>query len=107
MRSELQKEFPDSFDTFEEIWDKTIAELKSCLMPETSRAVPVRESFSEIWTEFFELCTEFDISAVDIFTENKQIFSANMENDIFKKLEKAVMAYDFLWISENMEGLYV
>ncbi|MCM1507731.1 MAG: response regulator [Ruminococcus flavefaciens] len=107
MSSELKKDYPDSFDTFEEIWDKTIKELKSCLTAETSRAVPVRESFAEIWSEFFELCTEFDISAVDIFTENKQTFSENMENTAFEKLEKAVMAYDFLWISENMEGFYV
>ncbi|MBD5159821.1 MAG: response regulator [Ruminococcus sp.] len=105
--SELKRDYPDSFDTFEEIWDKTIAELKACLVQETTRAVPVRESFRELWEEFFELCTEFDISAVDIFTENKQIFSGNMENKIFSQLEKAVMKYDFLWISENMEGLYV
>ncbi|MDE6672024.1 MAG: response regulator [Ruminococcus sp.] len=105
--SELKKDYPDSFDTFEEIWDKTIAELKACLVQETTRAVPVRESFRELWEEFFELCTEFDISAVDIFTENKQIFSGNMENKTFSQLEKAVMKYDFLWISENMEGLYV
>ena len=70
IRSELQKDYPDSFDTFEEIWDKTIAELKACLTPETTRAVPVRESFKEIWDEFFELCTEFDISAVGVFAND-------------------------------------
>lgn len=105
--SELKKDYPDSFDTFEEIWDKTITELKSCLKPEVSRAVPIRTGFPEIWSEFFELSAEFDIAAVDIFTENRQAFSDNMENSVFEKLEKAVMTYDFLWISENMEGFYV
>lgn len=105
--SELKKDYPDSFDTFEEIWDKTILELKSCLKSDTTRAVPVRAGFHEIWEEFFELCTEFDISAVDIFTENRQIFFDNMNSQTFEKLEKAVMTYDFLWISENMEVLYV
>ncbi|MDE6779857.1 MAG: response regulator [Ruminococcus sp.] len=104
---ELKKDYPDSFDTFEEVWDKTIIELKACLKSDTTRAVPVRTGFSEIWSEFFELCTEFDISAVDIFTENKQSFSDNMKKDSFEKLEKAVLDYDFLWISENMEVLYV
>lgn len=107
MSSELKKDYPDSFDTFEEIWDKTILELKSCLKSDTNRAVPVRNGFPEIWQEFFELCTEFDISAVDIFTENRQIFSDNMGNQAFEKLEKAVLNYDFLWISENMEVIYV
>lgn len=107
MSSELKKDYPDSFDTFEEIWDKTILELKSCLKSDTTRAVPVRTGFPEIWAEFFELCTEFDISAVDIFTENRQVFSDNMENRTFEKLEKAVLTYDFLWISENMEAIYV
>lgn len=107
MSSELKKDYPDSFDTFEEIWDKTIAELKSCLKADTSRAVPVRNGFPEIWEEFFELCTEFDIAAVEIFTENRQIFSDNMGNPEFEKLEKAVLNYDFLWISENMEAIYV
>lgn len=107
MNSELKKDYPDSFDTFEEIWDKTILELKSCLKSDITRAVPVRTGFPEIWAEFLELCTEFDISAVDIFTENRQVFSDNMENRIFEKLEKAVLTYDFLWISENMEAIYV
>lgn len=107
MNSELKKDYPDSFDTFEEIWDKTILEMKSCLEQDTTRAVPVRAGFTEIWEEFFELCTEFDIAAVDIFTENRQIFSDNMKKDSFEKLEKAVLNYDFLWISENMEVLYV
>lgn len=107
VNNELKKDYPDSFDTFEEVWDKTVIELKSCLKSETTRAVPVRTGFNEIWSEFFELCTEFDISAVDIFTENKQCFSDNMKKDSFEKLEKAVLNYDFLWISENMEVLYV
>ncbi|MDE6677634.1 MAG: response regulator [Ruminococcus sp.] len=105
--SELKRDYPDSFDLFEEIWDKTIIELKSCLTSNTTRAVPVRTGFPEIWSEFFELCTEFDISAVDIFTENRQIFSDNMENHDFENLEKAVLNYDFLWISEHMEAIYV
>lgn len=107
MNGELKKDYPDSFDTFEEIWDKTILELKSYLNYDATRAVTVKTGFPEIWEEFFELCTEFDISAVDIFTENRQIFSGNMENQVFEKLEKAVMTYDFLWISENMEAIYV
>lgn len=88
MSSELKKDYPDSFDTFEEIWDKTILELKSCLKSDTNRAVPVRNGFPEIWQEFFELCTEFDISAVDIFTKTDRFFPTTWEIRYLKSLKK-------------------
>ena len=108
LSSELKKEYSDSFDTFEEVWDKTIIEIESCIKKTVKNPdTPVKKQFPEIWNEFFSLCTEFDISAVDIFAENITLFSDNMEKNIFEQLRKAVMNYDFLWISENMEGFNV
>lgn len=108
LSSELKKEYSDSFDTFEEVWDKTIIEIESCIKKTVKNPdTPVKKQFPEIWNEFFSLCTEFDISAVDIFAENITFFSDNMEKNIFEQLRKAVMNYDFLWISENMEGFNV
>lgn len=108
LSSELKKEYSDSFDTFEEVWDKTIIEIESCIKKTVKNPyTPVKKQFSEIWNEFFSLCTEFDISAVDIFAENITFFSDNMEKNTFEQLRTAVMNYDFLWISENMEGFNV
>ncbi len=108
LSSELKKEYSDSFDTFEEVWDKTIIEIESCIKKTVKNPdTPVKKQFPEIWNEFFSLCTEFDISAVDIFAENITFFSDNMEKNIFEQLRRAVMNYDFLWISENMEGFNV
>lgn len=108
LSSELKKEYSDSFDTFEEVWDKTLLEIESCIKKVTEgHEFSVKKRFPEIWNEFFSLCTEFDISSVDVFTENKEIFMNNMEKSVFEQLETAVMNYDFLWISENMEGYYV
>lgn len=108
LSSELKKEYSDSFDTFEEVWDKTIIEIESCIKKTVKNPdTPVKKQFPEIWNEFFSLCTEFDISAVDIFAENITFFSDNMKKNIFEQLRKAVMNYDFLWISENMEGFNV
>ncbi|MDE7138477.1 MAG: response regulator, partial [Ruminococcus sp.] len=108
LSSELKKEYSDSFDTFEEVWDKTIIEIESCIKKVTENPeTVVKKQFPEIWKEFFSLCTEFDISAVDVFTENKEIFMNNMEKSVFEQLETAVMNYDFLRISENMEGFNV
>lgn len=108
LSSELKKEYSDSFDTFEEVWDKTIIEIESCIKKTVKNPdTPVKKQFPEIWNEFFSLCTEFDISAVDIFAENITFFSDNMKKNIFEQLRRAVMNYDFLWISENMEGFNV
>ena len=108
LSSELKKDYSDSFDTFEEVWDKTVLEIELCIKKVTeSPEFSVKKQFPEIWKEFFSLCTEFDISAVDVFTENKEIFMNNMEKSVFEQLETAVMNYDFLWISENMEGFNV
>ncbi|MDE5853836.1 MAG: hypothetical protein K2H19_02090 [Ruminococcus sp.] len=60
--------------------------------------------WNSLWDNFILLCREFDISAVDIFSENIQTFIANMSNEKFIKLKKAVLDYDFMWISDNMEG---
>lgn len=101
---ELKQECSDCFDTFEEVWDKTLAEIESYTekMPETSESRD-EKSFDEILGEFLSLCFYFDISAVDIFTENIGIFRENMKESDFENLRNAVMNYDFLWISENME----
>ncbi len=108
LSSELKKEYSDSFDTFEEVWDKTLIEIESCIKNVIENSeISVEKQFSEIWNEFFSLCTEFDISAVDVFTENNRIFMDNMEKTVFEQLQTAVMNYDFLWISENMEGFNV
>ncbi len=105
LSSELKKNYSDSFESFEEVWDKTWNAINSCIKQVTeNQEITVHKQFPEIWDEFFSLCTEFDISAVDIFTENKRLFMDNMEKSVFEQLQKAVMNYDFLWISENMEG---
>ncbi|MDE5582586.1 MAG: response regulator [Ruminococcus sp.] len=101
---ELKQECSDSFDAFEEVWDKTLTKIdlfmeKLPLMSEKT----AEKSFDEIWEQFFSLCYYFDISAVDIFTENINLFRENINKTDFENLKEAVMKYDFLWISENME----
>lgn len=54
LSSELKKEYSDSFDTFEEVWDKTIIEIESCIKKTVKNPdTPVKNSFRKYGTNFF------------------------------------------------------
>ncbi|MDE6775687.1 MAG: hypothetical protein K2J37_05275, partial [Ruminococcus sp.] len=56
---------------------------------------------SNLREQFLSLSDDFDTAAVDLFTENAVAFENNMNTEKFRELRKAVLNYDFLWISEN------
>lgn len=104
LNNELKQECSESLDSFTEIWNTTFRTLEE-YHDKLEKKYPTKENPTEwktLWNSFIALCYEFDISAVDIFTEHMQSFMANMSAGKFKELKKAVLNYDFLWISENM-----
>ena len=56
---------------------------------------------------FNSLCEDFDVSAAELFAENIEVFEENMTPVKFEQLKNAVSGYDFPWITDNMEALYV
>ncbi len=105
LSAELKQERFDSLEEFTEVWDATFNELNLChdSLAEKYPSDDYKSNWKSLWESFFSLACEFDISAVDIFTENIQSFMDNMNKEDFRKLRKAVLNYDFLWISENMQ----
>lgn len=104
LNDELKKECFGSIGEFTEIWDITVRTLEE-YHDKLDEKYPSKVSTTDwktLWNSFISLCYEFDISAVDIFTEHMQLFMANMGAEKFKQLKKAVLNYDFLWISDNM-----
>lgn len=104
LNDELKKECFGSIGEFTEIWDITVRTLEE-YHDKLYEKYPSKASTTDwktLWNSFISLCYEFDISAVDIFTEHMQLFMANMGAEKFKHLKKAVLNYDFLWISDNM-----
>lgn len=108
LSAELKQERFDSLEEFTEVWDETFNELNLChdSLAEKYPSDDYKSNWKSLWESFFSLACEFDISAVDIFTENIQSFMDNMNTEDFRKLRKAVLNYDFLWISENMQEVW-
>lgn len=103
LRNELKDERCESIMEFADIWNETCQMLKE-YHDRLAEKYPSYEHTSDwqtLWNSFISLAYDFDISAVDIFTEKTQSFMANMSSDDFRKLKNAVLNYDFLWISDN------
>lgn len=100
---ELRNESFGSIDEFAEIWSETLDALEA-RRNILSKNIAVKTSDADwdiLFKNFMSLCSDFDVAAADLFSENINIFMANMDADSFKKLENAVFSYDFLWITEN------
>lgn len=106
LSSELKRETAESLNRFSEVWNETFKELTEYYnnLNEKYPQDKTDADWNSLWDSFISLCKEFDISAVDVFSENIQTFIANMNNEKFRKLKKAVLDYDFMWIADNMEG---
>lgn len=106
LQKELKQERSDSLSDFLEIWDSTIQELQFLTSSSNETASPQKSDndFCKLQNTFLEICSSFDISAVDFFVKHRAIFSENMEKAAFAQLENAVLNYNFLWIVENMEA---
>lgn len=105
LSSELKQECSYSLEKFMEIWDITLNTLKEYhdRLIKKYPSCNYKSDWNTVWKNFLSLACEFDISAVDIFTENMQLFMENMDYNQFMQLKKAVLDYDFLWISENIK----
>lgn len=105
LSAELKQERYDSLREFTEVWNLTFSTLTEyhAKLAEKYSSDDYKSDWKTLWESFFSLACEFDISAVDIFTENMHSFMANMKADDFRRLKKSVLNYDFLWISENMQ----
>lgn len=109
LSEELKHGAHNSLESFTEIWNDTIKELyeyqkRFCAEEKNDEN---KVNWNDIKRNFNELCTDFDVYASDIFSENMNIFKNNMSEDNFSKLKEAVLNYDFPWIIDNMEVLYV
>ncbi len=105
LSAELRRQQYDILPEFTEVWEQTFKEL-SLYHDELSKKYPCDEDKSDwhsLREKFLALACDYDISAVDMFTENINSFMANMNADKFKKLKKSVLNYDFMWIAENMK----
>ncbi len=103
---ELRNESFGSIDEFTEIWNETIDALeeRQKILSENAAAKTSDADWNILLKNFISLCGDFDVAAADLFSENINIFMANMDADSFKKLENAVFSYDFLWITDNLLG---
>lgn len=106
LSSELKQGTAESLNEFSEVWEETFKELTEYYnnLNEKYPQDKTDAEWDSLWDNFISLCREFDISAVDVFSENIQTFIENMSAEKFSKLKRAVLDYDFMWISDNMEG---
>ncbi|MDE5564553.1 MAG: hypothetical protein K2I93_05310, partial [Oscillospiraceae bacterium] len=95
----------ESFDMFEDVWKKTLLELRMYLNDPTDEETSADEhdAFAELQGDLQSLCTEFDVNAVDFLLEHEQTFQDCMPPANFKALRRAVLDYDFLWLTEHQE----
>lgn len=105
LSAELRQERYNNLEEFTQVWNLTFSTLAEYhdRLAEKYQSDDYKSDWKTLWESFFSLACEFDISSVDIFTENIQSFMANMKADDFKRLKKSVLNYDFLWISDNMQ----
>lgn len=103
LRNELREEKCGSLIEFADVWNETCRELQECYdnLAEKYPSYEYQPDWATLWQNFINLSYAFDISAVDVFTENIQSFISNMNADDFRRLKKAVLSYDFLGISDN------
>lgn len=106
LNGELRQNTAESLERFTEVWDSTISELDKIRMELLEHTGDSGSSGnSAVWNDlrqqFLSLCDDFDSAAVDLFTENSAAFENNLNAENFGMLRKAVLSYDFLWISEN------
>lgn len=109
LSSELKQNASDSLEEFAEIWNDTIKELSDCQKKIAPPEEPVKNeiNWNDLKKNFNELCTDFDVYAADVFSENINAFMKNMTSENFTKLKNAILNYDFPWIIDNLEVLYV
>ncbi len=100
---ELRNESFESIDKFTEIWAETLEalEARQKILSENMTSKSSSADWDILFKNFMSLCSDFDVAAADLFSENINIFMANMDEDSFKKLENAVFSYDFMWITDN------
>lgn len=100
---ELRNESFGSIDEFTEIWTETLEALEARrkILSENITSKSSSADWGILFKNFMSLCSDFDVAAADLFSENINIFMANMDADSFKKLENAIFSYDFLWITDN------
>lgn len=106
---ELKQECSDHLEEFVGVWNTTYQTLSDCssrLSSETDETATDAD-WPSLWENFMFLCSEFDITAIDVFSEHIQVFMANMEPERFDRLRQAVFNYDFLWIIDNLEERHV
>ena len=105
LSTEVKRDCCDSLDDFNTIWDETLSELTECHRRLSDSGDPENETpdWNKLRDEFFALCSDFDVAAADIFSENTRLFEKNMSAGAFGKLKNAVLRYDFMWICDNME----
>ncbi|MDE6785013.1 MAG: response regulator [Ruminococcus sp.] len=106
LSNELKQNTSGSLEHFTDIWDSTISELNKLRAELLERTRNSENSgnpavWSNLREQFLSLSDDFDTAAVDLFTENAVAFENNMNTEKFRELRKAVLNYDFLWISEN------
>lgn len=101
----LRLSHAESFDMFEDVWKKTLLELRMYLNDPTDEETSTDEhdAFAELQEDLQSLCTEFDVNAVDFLLEHEQTFQDCMPPANFKALRRAVLDYDFLWLTEHQE----
>lgn len=101
--TELKQEEWKSISEFENIWEQTISALKNFQKLNEGQETELLgyQDFYVIKNIFLELCSDFDISAVDVFEDNRLNFKNNLDEKMFRDIENAVQKYDFLWITEN------
>lgn len=100
---ELHKNRFDSLSEFADIWRFTIKELNKYLSENRIIENWSDANFDEIFRKFLDLCNSYDITAVDIFQENRKLFRENTEKDSFNHLEKLVRCYDFKKICQEFK----
>lgn len=101
----LRLSHAESFDVFEEIWKKTLLELRMYLndSSKTETSFTKQEKLTETLSALQQLCEDFDVNAVDFFLEHEDGFQKEIPPQTFQKLRRAVLAYDFLWLTEHRD----
>lgn len=109
LSGELKQGSSDSLESFTEIWNDTFKELSECRekLSDSEETVEKDVDWNELKKNFNRLCADFDVYASDVFSENISVFMKNMTRENFNKLKNAILNYDFPWIIDNSEVLYV
>lgn len=109
LSNELKLKISDSLDEFNRTWDETVRVLREYLdkLSEIEETPDSSTNWDSLREDFNVLCKEFDVYAAELFIENINVFKKKMKSERFEELKAAISSYDFLWISDNMEVLYV